>query len=190
MALISLGSNKKSAIGDAAATIVYGLRELLPLVRGEMRISSFYATPAFPLGAGPDFVNAAVAFDTDLTAAEILAALHRIEAAADRTRDIRWGQRTLDLDLVALGDQVLPDADVQLHWRDLPPVAQARLAPDQLILPHPRVQDRSFVLVPLADVAPDWLHPLLGLSVAQMLNNLSAEDRASVVPLPRPADIP
>jgi 2-amino-4-hydroxy-6-hydroxymethyldihydropteridine diphosphokinase len=64
----------------------------------------------------------------------------------------------------------------------LPPEDQARLAPDRLILPHPRLQDRAFVLVPLADVAPDWRHPLSGLSVDQMLQALPAEDVAAVVP--------
>ncbi|MBQ2261743.1 MAG: 2-amino-4-hydroxy-6-hydroxymethyldihydropteridine diphosphokinase [Loktanella sp.] len=183
IALISAGSNKKSPVGPPSITIVYGLRRLLPLARGEMRISSLFATPAFPSGTGPDFVNAAVAFETDLTADEILNALHLIEAAAGRSRDLRWGQRTLDLDLIGLGDQILPDAAVQRQWRDLPLDAQLHATPEQLILPHPRLQDRSFVLVPLAEVAPDWRHPLLDLSVVQMRDMLPAADRASVVPL-------
>jgi 2-amino-4-hydroxy-6-hydroxymethyldihydropteridine diphosphokinase len=91
--------------------------------------------------------------------------------------------RTLDLDLLALGDSVLPDAAVQDRWRNLPAADQARIAPDQLILPHPRMQDRAFVLIPLADVAPDWCHPLLGLTVAQMVSCLPAEDRAAIAPI-------
>ncbi len=91
--------------------------------------------------------------------------------------------RTLDLDLLAFGDSVLPDAATQDHWRGLPGADQSRLAPDQLILPHPRMQDRAFVLVPLADIAPDWRHPLLGLTVAQMVSRLPAQDRAALVPI-------
>lgn len=142
--------------------------------------SELYATPAFPAGAGPDFVNAAIRVQTTLHAAEIMAALHRIEADAGRERVVRWGQRTLDLDLIGLDDVVLPDARAHAFWRDLPLDQQAKTAPDQLVIPHPRVQDRSFVLVPLADVAPDWVHPLLGLTVTQMRDARPLDEIASV----------
>ena len=91
--------------------------------------------------------------------------------------------RTLDLDLLAWGDSVLPDSATQDSWRALPPEAQVRAVPDGLILPHPRLQDRAFVLVPLADVAPDWVHPRTGLTVRQMLAALPAADRDAVKPL-------
>lgn len=146
------------------------------------RFSRFYATPCFPAGAGPDYVNAAALIEVpiELDAESVLARLHGIEARFGRKRVQRWGMRTLDIDLLALGDSVLPDAATQDEWRKLAPETQARAAPDRLILPHPRLQDRAFVLVPLADVAPDWMHPRTGLTVRQMLAALPQTDRDAV----------
>lgn len=148
-------------------------------------LSRFFVTPCFPAGAGPDYVNAAAVLESagqdDL--ASIMTRLHAVEARFGRKRVQRWGMRTLDIDLLAVGDSVLPDAETQDRWRLMPAEAQIRSTPDQLILPHPRLQDRAFVLVPLADVAPDWVHPRTGLSVRQMLEALPQADRDAVKPL-------
>lgn len=135
-------------------------------------ISRFYQSPAFPVGAGPDYINAAVTLRTSLTPQDLLACLHQIEADFGRTRRARWGTRTLDLDLIAYGDHILPDPDTHRHWRDLPLAQQSQSAPSTLILPHPRLQDRAFVLAPLLDIAPNWCHPLTGLSVVEMFAQL------------------
>ena len=119
----------------------------------------------------------------NLSPLDLLSILHAVEETFGRKRAQRWGMRTLDLDLLAMGDSVLPDAATQTRWRSLPSADQSRVAPDQLILPHPRLQDRAFVLVPLADVAPDWRHPVLGQTVAQMVAALPAADRAAMVPI-------
>ena len=134
--------------------------------------SGWYRSPAFPAGAGPDFLNGVVAVKTDLSAEDALSALHRIEAELGRERTTRWGARTCDLDLLAYGDMVSPDLSTLRQWIDLPLDRQMKEAPPELILPHPRLQDRAFVLLPWSEIAPDWRHPAIGLSIAEMLANL------------------
>ncbi len=89
----------------------------------------------------------------------------------------------MDIDLLAVGDQILPDRTTHTEWRKLELKDQISRPPDQLILPHPRLQDRSFVLIPLADVAPDWVHPILGKTAAQMLADLPESDLGGIHPL-------
>lgn len=151
----------------------------------EVRLSRLWRTPCFPAGAGPDYVNAAAVVipPAGMGPDDLLALLHRIEGDHGRKRLSRWAGRTLDLDLIAWGDSVLPDAGTQAAWRDLSPERQAQEAPERLILPHPRVQDRAFVLVPLADVAPDWVHPVLGKSVGEMIAALPPAEVEAVKPL-------
>jgi len=128
-------------------------------------------------------VNAALVIPWADSPEALLDLLHEIEEAFGRTRTARWEARVLDLDLIALGQAVRPDAETQAQWRALPLDRAAQETPGTLILPHPRLQERAFVLVPLADVAPDWRHPLTGESVREMLEALPAEDLAEIRPI-------
>ncbi|OWU86327.1 2-amino-4-hydroxy-6-hydroxymethyldihydropteridine pyrophosphokinase [Oceanicola sp. 22II-s10i] len=181
--LAAIGGNQP--LDDAQPLDV--LHAALKRIRGtrlaELQVSSLYRTPAFPPGSGPDFVNAAFAADSDLPPRAVLDLLHEIETEFGRTRTLRWGGRTLDLDLLAAGNTVAPDPVTWWHWHDLPADRQAAEAPGQMILPHPRMQDRAFVLGPLMDIAPDWRHPVLERSVAEMWADLPATERQSVVRL-------
>ena len=147
--------------------------------------SKMYQTPCFPQGAGPDYVNAAVALKLpeSCDVASLLASLHQIEAQFGRERKQRWGMRTLDLDLLAVDDWIRPDEQTVQRWMALPPETQRTTTPEQLILPHPRLQDRAFVLVPLSEIAPNWRHPLLGQTVLEMLESLPEAERLAIKPL-------
>lgn len=135
-------------------------------------VSRFFQTPCFPAGAGPDYVNAAATIATNLSPRDLLARLHEIEAQFGRERVQRWGMRTLDIDLLAMEGLVLPDQKTQQGWQALPLEQQTQKTPQELILPHPRLQDRAFVLGPLKDIAPHWRHPLNGQTVGQMHDQL------------------
>jgi len=183
MILVAIGGNVTSFSGRPEQTITHSIVDIYQRIGSPIGVSRLYRTPAFPTGSGPDFVNAAVAVRSDKSPDEILAILHDIEADHGRERKERWGARTLDLDLIAVGEKVLPDRETYDRWRLLDADQQRTQSPNQLILPHPRMQDRAFVLVPLADVAPDWRHPILGKSVAEMLSDLPPSARDEVVPI-------
>ena len=184
-ALVALGANLPFEGETPAGTILQAVKMLAEEGLSVLALSPLYATPCFPAGAGPDYVNAAAVLQVrpEVDAASILQRLHQVEGYFGRIREQRWGMRTLDIDLVGFGDSVLPDAATQDAWRNLPPEAQARTTPDRLILPHPRMQDRGFVLGPLAEIAPGWRHPLTGHNVTRMLADLGPGGLAGMQPM-------
>ncbi len=185
LAFVAMGANLPFGELLPAMTLDAALAEISLEGVEIVHKSRLFATPCFPIGAGPDYVNAAISLDIQKLSdpVSLLAVLHKIEARFGRLREQRWGMRTLDLDLLAFGQTVLPDSKVQSEWRDMAPKDQPFNTPDRMILPHPRLQDRAFVLVPLADIAPDWTHPVTGMDVQAMLAALPQADRAAVVPL-------
>lgn len=151
--LIALGSN----LGDRLENLRAGIEELGNIDGLDIdQVSKLYETA--PVG-GPDeqgpYLNAALTATTTIGAADLLAQLHRVEAIRERERTIRWGPRTLDLDLLVYGDLV----------SDVP----------ALEVPHPRQHQRRFVLVPVCDVAPDMVHPVLGRTMRDLLADLPVE---------------
>lgn len=185
-AVIALGANIASRFGPPVTSILVAIDRIstsLGPITGKSRL---FLTPCFPSNAGPDYINAAIMVETVLTPSKALQELHKIEAESGRLREERWGKRGLDLDLISLEATVLPDKSTYMTWRKLAAELQKSETPDQLILPHPRLQERAFVLVPMVEVAPDWVHPVLGKTTREMLDSLPAEAVAEVVPIETP----
>ena len=151
MILIALGANLPSTAGPPAATLKSALDRLAEQGVKIRSVSSFYESPAWPDPADPKFVNAVAVVETALQPVELLALLHGIETAHGRLRSTVNAPRSLDLDLL--------DYD-------------GRLISDGVTLPHPRLAQRAFVLVPLAEIAPAWRHPVTGQSVGELLDGL------------------
>lgn len=182
-ALIALGANLPAAGSDIAGTLEHALEILAggPEIAVTAR-SRWFRTPAVPPGSGPDFVNGAAALETGLAPESLLVALHRVEAELGRARPARWAPRICDLDLIAVGGTVLPDRATLERWMEIDLGKAQTVAPPHLILPHPRMHERGFVLAPLADIAPRWRHPVTGCTVAEMLAGRPTQERAGFRP--------
>lgn len=159
---LALGGNTSDVRGRLADALVALAAFLHPGGLARLAVSPLYRTaPVSPLSQ-PDFLNAAAAGTTARTPREILAFGQELERAAGRRPGPRWGPRPLDVDLLVWGDAVVAEPD--------------------LVLPHPRLAERGFVLVPLADVAPELRVPPGGATVAELLARL--DDRGGVEPVP------
>lgn len=155
MILIALGANLPGPAGPPAATLRAALVRLEERGVKILSVSSFYETPAWPDPGQPAYVNAVAAVETTLQPVELLTLLHGVETDFGRLRSAPNAPRTLDIDLLDHDGTIMAGV---------------------VTLPHPRIAERSFVLVPLAQVAPDWRHPVTGEGVAGLLARLPDRD--------------
>ena len=151
MILIALGANLPSPAGPPTATLRAALARLEEQGVKILSVSSFYETPAWPDPAQPAFVNAVAAVESTLQPVELLTLLHGVETDFGRLRSAPNAPRTLDIDLLDYDGMRMTDG---------------------VMLPHSRMAERSFVLVPLAQVAPNWRHPVTGETVGDLLGRL------------------
>lgn len=162
MILIALGSNQNGPWGNPQAAVRRALDELnrdgLKLVKA----SRLLVSAPFGLVNQPPFVNAVARIETHLPPLALMQKLHAIERCAGRRRILRWGPRTLDLDLIDYHGQILRP-------------------PSQLLLPHPGIGERIFVLKPIAEIAPGWKHPVSRQSASLLLRHLDPHGQGSEI---------
>jgi len=149
--LIALGANIAGPAGPPLSALKAALAALEKSGIAVLRLSAFYETRAWPNPADPPFINAVAAIDTALEPFPLLARLHELETSLGRKRSAANAPRTLDIDL--------------LDYR-------GRVEEGGVILPHPRLGERRFVLEPLAEVSPHWRHPVSGRTVQALLAGL------------------
>ena len=145
-AVISLGSN----IGESKEIIARAISALSQISR-DIKVSTIIETLPWGYEDQPNFLNAVVIGSFDGTALELLSLLQELEASEKRVRDIRWGPRTLDLDIITFGEEIIDT--------------------ERLTLPHPRAYERAFVLQPWLEIEPEAKIPLKG-SVRDLLDLL------------------
>ena len=159
LAYIGLGSNLSNLVDgqqlDSSAQLTQAIDSLAAHQQVAVRrLSSFYQTPAIGPGEQPDYINAVALLDTLLPPVELLDLLQSIENQQGRVRAVRWGARTLNLDIL-LYDQLIEDSE-------------------RLTIPHPRMHERGFVMAPLNEIAPNLCLPS-GENISQLLANCSMQ---------------
>lgn len=156
MLLIAIGSSLPVSGLDSQQIVSRSLGAIERFAR-VVAASSLYESLAWPDPSDPPFVNAVAQIESDLRPEALLAALHAVEAGFGRIRARKNGPRTLDLDLLAYDNERFDGAD------------------GGLVLPHPHIANRAFVLVPLVEIAPDWIEPNSGRSAKDLLKGLNTD---------------
>ena len=156
-AYLLTGSNE----GDRVAWLQQAMEMIQADCGKIIQQSAIYQTAAWGIEDQPDFLNMALCIETDLPPVELLQAINKIESALGRQRTLKWGQRTLDIDILFYNNDII----------NLP----------QLIIPHPHIEKRRFALVPLNEIVPHLLHPISHKTITQLLDE--CEDTLEAVKL-------
>ena len=157
---IGIGSN----MGDREAFCAEAIRRIARFPKSSLiSVSSLYETAPVELKGQDWFINCVAAVRTELSPVELFRACQEVEQSLGRKRMVRYGPRTIDLDILFYGDRVIQESD--------------------LTIPHPRVHERRFALAPLAEIAPDLEHPVLHKTAAEILNEIEGQEVRRLAPV-------
>ncbi len=171
--IVVLGSNLPSEFGNSAETLKKCVDEIKHNAGIESLMeSNWYISSSFLDKREPKYINVGVRFSTDLNPRELIKFTSGLENKYGRKRNKRWESRTCDIDILLCDQQILPSRDHFVKWLKLDFSDQIKLVPNELIIPHPRLQERTFFLKPLNDLLPHWIHPFLKLKAKEMLDSL------------------
>ena len=165
MIYLSLGSNLPSKVGNRFDNIDFSLLLLENYGISIIKKSNFYETPSYPDNKNPKFINLVVKVKTDLPPVDLLSVLLFIEEKIGRKRDVKNQPRTCDIDIIDYKGEIY-----DLKYKDL-----------NLLIPHKEMNNRNFVLFPLKDVEPNWIHPKTKESIDTLIKKLPTQDRKSIL---------
>tara|TARA_B100000700_G_scaffold308193_1_gene385545 strand:+ start:289 stop:801 length:513 start_codon:yes stop_codon:yes gene_type:complete len=165
MIILSLGSNLSSKFGDRFKNLEIAMNYLEGYGILIEKKSSFYETPSYPNMNDPKFINVIISVKTKLPPIDLMSVLIHIEEKLGRKRNKKNDPRTCDIDIIDYEQKI-----INFKYRDL-----------DLIVPHERMHSRNFVLFPLIEIIPNWIHPQTKENISDIINKLSNEDRKSVL---------
>lgn len=182
--IVALGANLPGPFGAPEDSVRHAIDALSSGDSKVIHAGGLFRSPAYPVGNGPDFVNTVVAVRSGDVAA-FLDRAFAIETAFNRDAERaagRWAPRSIDVDIIAIGSEVRPDPDTHARLRAREPHARV-LSETGLVIPHPAMQERAFVLKPMAFIAPDWRHPALDRTALELASACAQEALDAVQPM-------
>ncbi len=179
--IVVLGSNLPSEFGTSADTLKKCVDEMRSMESlNYLSESNWYISSSLLDATEPRYINIGIRFSTNLRPSELLKLSSSLENKYGRKRQKRWGSRTCDIDILLCDQMILPSKESFEKWLKLDCSEQVKLIPNELILPHPRLQERTFFLNPLNDLQPDWIHPFLKMKAKEMLDSLPPNELENI----------
>ena len=165
MIILGLGSNLHSSFGNRFENISLAISYLKSYKIKVIKESNFYETPSYPNNKNPKFINIAAGISTNLSPADLASILISIEEKLERKRNYKNEPRTCDIDIIDFNSKIIDFKYKNLDFK----------------VPHEKLGDRNFVLIPLKDILPNWKHPKTKEIISSLIQNLPEDDRKSIL---------